>query len=161
MADKEITITALGGINQDDSAFVPPAGSGGVSPFEQGDYRYALNCRIGSSIEDNSSSVENITSTLAVSNYWTWNGAAFVSGSAPAGYNTALSKFEDRENNTFYWFVHNSLGNHQILKFVKHENKIYELLKWTELNFDTMHLERISQSTISVLRSGHLLCLHW
>jgi len=137
MADKEITIAALGGINQDDSAFVPPAGSGGVSPFEQGDYRYALNCRIGSSIEDNSSSVENITSTLLVDNYWTWDGAAWISGSAPAGTNVALNKFEDRENNIFYWFVKNSNNNHQILKFVKHENKIYELLNWSGLEFDT------------------------
>jgi len=136
MADKEITITPLGGLNQDDSPFVPPAGSGGISPFEQGDYRYALNCRIGSSSEDNSSSVENIPSTLLINNYWAWNGSAFASTTAPAGNNTALNKFEDRENNTLYWFVKNSNGNDQILKYVKHENKIYELLKWDGLNFD-------------------------
>jgi len=137
MADKEITIAALGGINQDDSPFVPPPGSGGVSPFEQGDYRYALNCRIGSSIEDNASSIENIPSTLAITNYWTWDGAAWISGSAPAGTNVALNKFEDREANTLYWFVKNSNGDDQILKFVKHENKIYELLNWSGLNFQT------------------------
>jgi hypothetical protein len=148
MADKEITITPMGGINQDDSPFVPPAGSGGISPFEQGDYRYALNCRIGSSSEDNASSVENIPSTLEISNYWTWNGSAFVSGSAPAGTNTALNKYEDRENNTFYWFVKNSNNDHQILKFVKHENKIYEMLKWDGLNFNTF---------ISVCKIGQYL----
>jgi len=66
MAEKDIPIAPLGGMNQDDSLFVPPAGSGGISPFEQGDYRYALNARIGSSIEDNASSVENFPSTLII-----------------------------------------------------------------------------------------------
>src|SRR5690606_1401746 len=120
---------------QDDSLFVPPPGSGGISPFEQGDYRYALNARIGSSIEDNSSSVENFPSTLLIDNYWVWNGSAFVTGSAPAGTNTALNKFEDRDANKVYWFVHNSSGNHQILMFVKYERKIYEILNWSGLNF--------------------------
>lgn len=136
MADKEIPITPLGGLNQDDSLFVPPPGSGGISPFEQGDYRYALNARIGSSIEDNSSSVENFPSTLAVSNYYVWDGAAFVLSSAPAGTNTALNKFEDREESKLYYFVKNSNGDHQILMFVKYERKIYEILKWSGLNFN-------------------------
>lgn len=135
MAQKEITLTPLGGLNQDDSLFVPPPGSGGISPFEAGDYRYALNARIGSSIEDNDSSVENFPSTLAITNYWTWNGSAFVSGSAPAGTNTAINKFEDRDENKVYYFVHNSNGDHQILMFVKYERRIYELLKW-DLSFD-------------------------
>lgn len=135
MAEKDIPISPTVGINQDDSLFVPPPGSGGISPFEQGDYRYALNARIGSSIEDNSSSVENFPSTLLIDNYWVWDGSAFVAGSAPVGTNTALNKFEDREANKVYWFVHNSSGNHQILMFVKYERKIYEILNWSGLNF--------------------------
>lgn len=136
MAEKDIPISPLGGMNQDDSLFVPPPGSGGISPFEQGDYRYALNARIGSSIEDNTSSVENFPSTLLINNYWEWNGSAFVSGSAPAGTNTAINKFEDRDENKVYYFVHNSNGNHQILMFVKYERKIYEILKWSGLDFN-------------------------
>jgi hypothetical protein len=139
MAEKDLPISPTGGINQDDSLFVPPPGSGGISPFEQGDYRYALNARIGSSIEDNSSSVENFPSTLLIDNYWEWNGSAFVSGSAPAGTNTAFNKFEDRDANKVYYFVHNSNGDHQILMFVKYERKIYEILKW-DLGFDLTKL---------------------
>lgn len=140
MAEKDLPISPTGGINQDDSLFVPPPGSGGISPFEQGDYRYALNARIGSSIEDNSSSVENFPSTLLIDNYWEWNGSAFVAGTAPAGTNTALNKFEDRDANKVYYFVHNSNGDHQILMFVKYERKIYEILKWSGLNFNTDRL---------------------
>lgn len=147
MAEKDIPIAPTGGINQDDSLFVPPPGSGGISPFAQGDYRYALNARIGSSIEDNSSSVENFPSTLLINNYWVWDGSAFVSGSAPSGTNTAINKFEDRETNKVYWFVHNSNGNHQILMFVKYERKIYEILNWSGLNFDTS--KRVSSCKIS------------
>lgn len=134
--DKEILITPLGGMNQDDSLYVPPPGSGGISPFEGGDYRYALNARVGSSIEDNMASVENFVSTLEIDNYYIYSGGNWVLDTIPAGTNTAINKYEDREEGKVYYFVHNSNGDHQILMFVKYERKIYELLKW-DLGFDT------------------------
>lgn len=134
MADKEVVISLAGGINQDESVHNPPPENRGVSSYELGDYKYALNIRVGSSIEDNSGAGEYIASTLEIANYYTWDGAAWQSGSAPAGTNTAINKLED--NGKFYWAVHNSNGDHQILMFVKHERQIYELCKWSGLNFD-------------------------
>lgn len=131
---EEIILTAAGGLNMDDSLVSPP---GRENPWvDDLDYRYARNVRIGSSVEDNVGGTENLTSTLEISNYYIWNGTDWVAGSAPGGTNKARGKFEDRDEGTLYWAVWNSGGNHQILKFVKSERKIYELLPWSGLNFD-------------------------
>ncbi|HTJ52627.1 MAG TPA: hypothetical protein VL443_24395 [Cyclobacteriaceae bacterium] len=61
--------TPLGGANQDDSLITPSPDAAGRSLFENGDYRYALNLRIGSSRGSNFGDGENIKSTLALENY--------------------------------------------------------------------------------------------
>jgi len=135
MAEQVIYLS--GKLNQDDSLYTPLAGSGGINSFQQGDYRYALNVRIGSSVENNTGAVENIPSTLSVTDYYVWNGSAWASGAAPAGTNVAINKYEDKSQNKIYYFVQNSNGNDLILMFVKYERKIYELCQWDGFNFDS------------------------
>lgn len=62
----------FGGLNQDDSIVVPvtPTQGGLKSPFEVGDYRYALNARIGSSRGDNFGDIENIKGTTQSTAYY-------------------------------------------------------------------------------------------
>jgi hypothetical protein len=134
MAEQIIYLS--GKLNQDDSLYTPIAGSGGINSFQQGDYRYALNVRIGSSIENNTGAVENLASTLVVENYYVWNGSEWAAGAAPVGTNTAINKYEDKSQNKIYYFVQNSNGDDMILMFVKYERKIYELCKWSLFNFD-------------------------
>lgn len=131
----EVILFPGGGLNQEDSVLTPPLGNDGHSLFEAGDYRYALNCRIGASQGTNTGALENLPSTLLVNSYYQWNGAAWVSGSAPAGTNTALNKYEDRTDGKIYWFIKNSNGNDAILMFVKSERKIYELIQWSGFHF--------------------------
>lgn len=133
MAD-EVILGGFGGLNTDDSLISP---GGRDNPFENGDFRYSRNVRIGSSIEDNIGAIENLPSTLEINNYNVWNGSAWVAGAAPAGTNLARGIFEDKDEGALYWAVYNSNGNDQILKFVKATRTIYELLTWTGLNFDS------------------------
>jgi hypothetical protein len=71
MADiKTQIITPSGGMNQDDSMIVPSPGTDGAgSYFEAGDYKYAANARIGSSRRDTFGDVEDIVSTLGISDF--------------------------------------------------------------------------------------------
>lgn len=142
----EIVLEALGGMAQDSSALNAEPKNNGLSVFQQGWYRYARNCRIGSSAHNNVGSVENIASTLANTTYYTWNGSAWISGSAPAGTNKAIGREEDLGGGRIYWCVHNSNLDHQILMYSKIDDKIYELLKWSGLNFDIQH--RVSMAQI-------------
>lgn len=102
---------------------------------DRGDYRYARNVRIGSSDQDNIGAVENLPSTLEISDYYAWNGSAWASAAIPSGTNKTIGHREDFDEGVVYYAVYNSGGNHQILKFSKSERKIYELLKWSGLNF--------------------------
>jgi len=65
----QAVFTPAGGMNQDDSIITPSAGAAGNSLFGAGDYRYALNARIGSSNRDNFGDLENIKDTLLVENF--------------------------------------------------------------------------------------------
>jgi hypothetical protein len=67
-ADSQI-FTPIGNMNQDDSLIVPQPNSAGDNPFENGDYRYALNLRLGSSRNDNFGDGENIRDTVEVTGY--------------------------------------------------------------------------------------------
>lgn len=135
---EECTLFLGGGLNQEDGAYNFPPESGGISPYAQGDYRYALNLRIGSSAGINNGAGENIQSTLQVTGaYYKWDGGtvSWVLGSPPAGTNVAINKYEDRAEGKVYWFVKNSNGNDLILMWVKSERKIYELIQWSGLHF--------------------------
>lgn len=62
--------TPQGGMNQDDSMITPTTDSAGKNAFELGDYKYALNARIGSSRSDNFGDLENIKGTTEVTDYY-------------------------------------------------------------------------------------------
>lgn len=117
-----------GGMDQDSSPY-------NSDEFQRGSYRFALNARIGNTSLNNEGALENLPSSLSISNYFVWNGTSFVSGSAPAGTNTALNHYDDRGEGRIYWCVVNSNGNHTILYYVKSSRQIYELLQWSGLNF--------------------------
>jgi hypothetical protein len=63
------TRTPAGGMNQDDSLITPTKDMAGRNAFEIGDYRYALNARIGSSRNDSFGDLENIKGTVEVTDY--------------------------------------------------------------------------------------------
>ena len=132
---EEIYIAPTGGLNTDDSPLSGSAENPNVSDYQQGDYRYALNARISASSQGNSGGLENIPSTLLINNYYTWNGSSFVSGSPQSGTNTAINKYEDRQNGLVFWFVKNSNGHHAILQYNRVTQQIWELLQWDGLLF--------------------------
>jgi hypothetical protein len=66
---KTQVFAAMGGMNQDDSIVSPTANSAGRNAFGLGDYKYALNARIGSSRSDNFGDVETLKGTVEVSDY--------------------------------------------------------------------------------------------
>jgi len=70
MAIEGMTRTPFGGMNQDDSIVTPTKDEAGRNSFQVGDYRYALNARIGSSRDDNFGDLENIRNTLEVTQYY-------------------------------------------------------------------------------------------
>lgn len=75
MADKnaQAIFTPAGGMNQDDSIITPTPGSeSGNSLFQAGDYRYALNARIGSSRYDSFGDVENIKDSVGVTDFYAY-----------------------------------------------------------------------------------------
>src|SRR5882724_9721880 len=118
-----------GGMDQDTSPYSP------LEEFSKGSYRFALNARVGNTSVNNEGALENIPSTALKNSYNIWNGSAWVSGSAAAGTNEAINHYDDRSAGIVYWVVYNSGGNHTILYYVKSSQQIYELLKWSGLNF--------------------------
>lgn len=69
MAQKTQIFTPIGNMNQDDSLITPQPKNAGNNPFTQGDYRYALNLRLGSSRVDNFGDGEIIKDTVEVTDY--------------------------------------------------------------------------------------------
>lgn len=132
MSQQDIPLAPFGGINQDDSLISPPSGQ---STFDRGDYTYGRNVRIGSSVENNTGGTETLPSSLEIDDYYVWDGAAWVTGTIPAGTNKCRGLREDFDENCIFYAVYNSNEDHQILKFDKTTRRIYELLKWSGLNF--------------------------
>jgi hypothetical protein len=64
------TFSPAGGMNQDDSIITPTKNYAGENAFSAGDYKYALNMRIGSSKKDNFGDGEIIKDTLVKDTYW-------------------------------------------------------------------------------------------
>jgi hypothetical protein len=90
MADQneQSMFTPSGGMNQDDSIITPAPGSeSGNSLFQVGDYKYALNMRIGSSRFDSFGDGEHIKDTSEVTDYITYGSLVtnpdFVGSLAP------------------------------------------------------------------------------
>lgn len=124
-----------GGINLDDSLIAPPPGQRD-SAFLLGDYRYALNGRIGSSREGNTGAFENIRGTLKITDIYTWNGSAYVSGgSMPAGTNKNVGFYHNKTAQNGIFFNWNSNDDHGVYRFELKEKRIYEVLVDSILNF--------------------------
>lgn len=127
-----------GGMNQDDSVLNFPKDNAGASTFEQGDYRYALNVRVGTTANDNYGALTNIRSTSEITAVQVYNGSDWVAGSIPVGTNVCIGQCEDPKNNCFYAFVYNSNGDHFIYRGTKTNIRI--LLQWSGLNFKSDHI---------------------
>jgi hypothetical protein len=96
--------------------------------LKEGDYRYALNCRVGSSDSDTRGVVENI------------KGNALVSISLPAGTNKVIGTYEDRIGSSVFYFLYNSGGSHGIYRYLLSSNSITKIFEWSGLNFNTNYL---------------------
>ena len=92
--------------------------------IEQGDYRFALNCHIGSSDKDNVGAVENL------------KGNKEISYILPEGKNKVIGKFEDVEGQSVVYMVWNELSNHSILQYIYNENKVVKVVEDPVLNFN-------------------------
>ena len=100
--------TPLGGANQDDSLVTPSPDAAGKSLFEVGDYRYALNARIGSSRSDNFGDIENIKGTIAKTNYVGYNRATWQN--SPTNFPGSLSGWSVYNSGTDFAFSYGSIS---------------------------------------------------
>jgi len=95
--------------------------------LKDGAYRYALNCRVGSSNDDNRGMVENV------------KGNTLVSVALPAGTNKVIGSYEDRIGSVVYYFLYNSSASHGIYKYTISNNTITKIFEWSGLNFSSNH----------------------
>lgn len=68
--NKTQLFSPAGGMNQDDSIVTPTPNYAGRNAFGQGDYKYALNARIGSSRSENAGDLELIRGTVEITDYY-------------------------------------------------------------------------------------------
>lgn len=127
--------TPSGGMNQDDSMITPTPNMAGRNAFELGDYKYALNARIGSSRSDNAGDVETIKGTVEVTSYFVRSGGNWISGIRPSGTEKVIGKYSNAEFRKLYYAVYNASSNHCIRMYDPSTNAVYELLRWSGLNF--------------------------
>jgi len=104
----------IGGMNQDNEDRL----------LQEGEYRYALNVRNGSS-ED--SDIGAITNTL---------GNELVTYALPGGTNKVIGAFEDKKGNRVFYFLYNSNNRHQILEYSIVTNSVALVLDSGFLNFN-------------------------
>jgi len=103
----------LGGLNYDtEDRYVP-----------NGDYRYALNCRLSKSDGANQGAVENT------------KGNTIVNIELPTGVNKVIGSYDNLETNKVYYFLFNNGGNHTIYEFDSITNVITTVLQTPLLNF--------------------------
>ena len=103
----------LGGLNLDsEDRYVP-----------NGDYRYALNCRLSKSDGANEGSVENT------------KGNTLVSVDLPDGINKTIGSYDNLVLNKVIYCVFNSQGNHAIYEYDVNASTISLVLRTTQLNF--------------------------
>ncbi len=106
-----------GGMNSDDDVKVLP----------QGDYRSAVNCRIGVTEDGNNFSVTNT------------KGNTLVSYTLPAGSSKTIGAYRDLLTSTIVYFNCNDRGNHHILQYSWVTNSIAKIIQDVSLNFDVNH----------------------
>jgi len=100
--------------------------------LQNGEMRYALNCRVGNSDNDNQGDIENV------------KGNVLVSYTLPAGTNKCIGAKEDLVRKRVFYFVWNSNGDHRILMYSEPNNSISTILEnnntQNPLNFDPNYL---------------------
>lgn len=93
--------------------------------MQPGDYRFALNIRIGTTDGANIGNVENI------------RGNVLVSTSLPSGTNKVIGTYENDRDRSVIYFVWNSEGSHTIQQFFIDIGQIQEVVKSSVLNFQS------------------------
>lgn len=88
-----------------------------------GDYRYALNCRLSKSDGANEGVVENT------------KGNTLVSIDLPQGENKTIGSYDNLTTNKVYYFIFNNKGNHSIYEFDASTKIITLILQSAQLNF--------------------------
>jgi hypothetical protein len=91
-----------------------------------GDYIYMENGRVGSTQVGKLGAVENI------------KGNSQVSFTLPAGTNKCIGSYEDNTNWAMVYFVHNSNGDHTILKYDTLSDSITKIAEGSVLNFTAL-----------------------
>ena len=107
--------TFEGGMNSDDDPRALPAG----------DYRKAINFRIGTVEGENTFSVEKI------------KGNTLVNYTLPGGTNKCLGSYDDETNKKVYYFVYNSTARHLVLEYNYAVGAIALVLQNSVLNFSS------------------------
>ena len=79
--------------------------------IKSNDYRYALNCRIASSDEENEGTVENIRGNQILNSGLTTSDGTLLEEMAF----TIIGHYEDKKLDIFYYFVHHTGGKHCIV----------------------------------------------
>ena len=129
---ESVKLSITQGMNLDDSLI---AHDGAKSVYEAGDYRWALNCRIGSSSDDNFGAVENVRGTREITDILVWNGSTFIAGGMPSGTNKCVGCYEDKKDQRLIFLNYNSNSNHGIYSFQLSDRKIYQIFVSSVLNF--------------------------
>lgn len=130
----------VGGMNQDDSIIAPTPKYAGRNAFSEGDYKYLLNARVGSSNSDNFGDVETIKGTVEVTTYMVRSaGKKWAAGTRPTGTERVLGKYTDGETQRLFYAVYNANGDHCIRFYDPYYNAVFELLKWSGLNFESTY----------------------
>ena len=103
----------LGGLNLDsEDRYIP-----------NGDYRYALNCRLSKSDGANEGAVENT------------KGNTLVNVDLPDGINKVIGSYDNLVLNKVIYCVFNSQGNHAIYEYDVNASVISLVIRTTQLNF--------------------------
>lgn len=104
----------IGGLNLDDNDLKINYSAGGERlPYS--DYRNARNIRTAINFANRGKALTNVLSNLEITTYiLPYSGGVF-----PAGSNRCIGAHEDSTGNTVIFFVYNSNGNHQILRYYR------------------------------------------
>jgi hypothetical protein len=91
--------------------------------IQNGEYTYALNCRVGTSDNENYGAVENT------------KGNVLVQFLLPPGTNKCVGAWEEKDNRFSIYMVYNSNNEHLILQFFHDSNVITEVFRSADLAF--------------------------
>ena len=131
---RETLLALYGSVNQDDNLLNFLPGTEGKSLFENGDYTYARNVRIGSSVLSNGlGGAENIAGTTTVTEYRTWNGSAWISAAYPTT-GRFVGKLKDVDAGRVFLFISDATAGDRIEMYVKSERITYKLIQF-DFNF--------------------------